>query len=642
MGSSNIRDLLTAFSPSKDLFAISTGDGRIKIWDTVKGQVQTEFTDMVASEESSLLAKPERPKGHLSVDYTCMKWLSLERKKKRKLGCSMLILGTGSGDVLALDVSAGQLKWRVSDCHPGGVSAVSFSRNGSCVYTAGSDGMVCQVDSLTGNLLEKFKASTKAISSMSVSPDGNIIATGAGQLKIFNSSDHKKMQKFSGHPGAIRCLIFSEDGKYILSSAVGERYVAVWNVGGGKKQSASCVLAMEHPAVFVDNKCVYSGEVDDAGLYVLAISEVGVCYLWFGLNIEDLRNAKPTKISISTEDITIKNYKGAVPTIFAARLQNSTKPASSQVFAAYGLLIKPSFQKILVHYGTDIKLSTSREGVLLPMTQSYVKSKRVDAQNGVIALDRANAGDALLSMPKVLDSHDGKNKPKTGLDDRMKDLVGSGIRKGEDDALEMEVDSVANCMEERLRSLGLLSEADDFTSMSRQNSTILEGIDLKAHVPQKKMKAIVLSKAPGDACKLLGVLMALWQSGSCSGKYVMPWIYSILVNHSHHLSSQEPVTQMLKSLFKVSKSRGSAIQSLLQLSGRLQLIVAQINKASQPKTPLQQEHNIDESDDDDDDVDDVIYKDDDGESEISSDEDRYAMFKEVALHSNVCTAHSNG
>lgn len=51
-----------------------------------------------------------------------------------------------------------------------GVSAISFSRSGSCVYTAGSDGMVCQIDPLTGNLLGKFKASTKGISYMSVSP----------------------------------------------------------------------------------------------------------------------------------------------------------------------------------------------------------------------------------------------------------------------------------------------------------------------------------------------------------------------------------------------------------------------------------------------------------------------------------------
>jgi U3 small nucleolar RNA-associated protein 5 len=29
------------------------------------------------------------------------------------------VLGTGSGDVLSLDVAAGQWKWRVSDCHPG-------------------------------------------------------------------------------------------------------------------------------------------------------------------------------------------------------------------------------------------------------------------------------------------------------------------------------------------------------------------------------------------------------------------------------------------------------------------------------------------------------------------------------------------
>ncbi|KAK2990299.1 hypothetical protein RJ640_014751 [Escallonia rubra] len=79
MGSStNIRDLLTSFSPSLDLFAISTGDGRIKIWDTVKGQVQTEFSEIVSANTTNLLAKPEG--GHLSVDYKCMKWLSLEKK----------------------------------------------------------------------------------------------------------------------------------------------------------------------------------------------------------------------------------------------------------------------------------------------------------------------------------------------------------------------------------------------------------------------------------------------------------------------------------------------------------------------------------------------------------------------------------
>lgn len=51
-----------------------------------------------------------------------------------------------------------------------GVRAIASSANGSSIYTAGADGMVCVIDFMTGNLLEKFKASTKAISCMCVSP----------------------------------------------------------------------------------------------------------------------------------------------------------------------------------------------------------------------------------------------------------------------------------------------------------------------------------------------------------------------------------------------------------------------------------------------------------------------------------------
>ena len=54
------------------------------------------------------------------------------------------------------------------DCR--GVRAIASSANVSSIYTAGVDGMVCVIDFMTGNLLEKFKASTKPVSCMSVSP----------------------------------------------------------------------------------------------------------------------------------------------------------------------------------------------------------------------------------------------------------------------------------------------------------------------------------------------------------------------------------------------------------------------------------------------------------------------------------------
>lgn len=51
-----------------------------------------------------------------------------------------------------------------------GVRAISSLANGSTFYTAGADGMICATDFSTGKLLEKFKASSKAVSCISVSP----------------------------------------------------------------------------------------------------------------------------------------------------------------------------------------------------------------------------------------------------------------------------------------------------------------------------------------------------------------------------------------------------------------------------------------------------------------------------------------
>lgn len=595
MEATNIRDVLTSFSPSFDFLAISSGDGRIKIWDTIKGQVQTDFANIVATDETDFFAKPEG--GHLSVDYTCMKWLSLEKKKKRKLRSSLLILGTGGGDVLGLDVSVGQLKWRVSDCHPGGVTAISSPANGSCVYTAGADGMVCELESMTGNLLGKFRASTKAISSMSVSSDGKLLATAAAQLKIFNCSDRKKMQKFSGHPGAVRCMTFSDDGKYVLSSAVGERYVAVWEVDGSKKKSACCVLAMDHPAISIDSKSIGVG---NAGLSVLSISEMGVCYLWSGKDIEELRNSKSTKVTVSVEDGLSKNYKGAVPTIFSAKLQSFSKPVTGNVFLAHGLLIKPSFEKISIQCGTDIKLTSSMDGILLPMTQSRKSKKGSENQKNITALDRANTEGALLPVPSTYNVVD--------TDSRT-------ISSTKDDA---EADEMIICLEDRLRAEGILSSDKDLTSNRNLLSKLLKGVNLEAHVPQRQMRAAVSSMTQDDAYTLLKALSAMWQSRSMNGQYILPWVCCILAHHNNYLRSEELSSELLDSLWELTKSKGEVTQLLQQLSGRLQLLTAQINKAADKSQSLKQEE---DSEVEDDDEDDVLYDEDDS-SDNASDEDK--------------------
>lgn len=194
---------------------------------------------------------------------------------------------------------------------------------------------------------------------------------------------------------------------------------------------------------------------------------------------------------------------------------------------------------------------------------------------------------------------------------------------------DMQVDDVTFCVEDRLRSLGILRNNDELTSNSMLDSKILKGFNLEANWPQRKvcllhrwntmsffatisvaiynsncffpsdfsflhqMREYVLSMTPSDAYKLLKVLLSMWQSRcaslifeivclpfsskqqpiwfffsklcilyesfvhwffnrSCCGKYILPWICCVLVNHSEFVISQEPVTQLLDSLYKVS------------------------------------------------------------------------------------------
>ncbi|PKA61233.1 hypothetical protein AXF42_Ash006130 [Apostasia shenzhenica] len=456
----DIRDLLASFSPSSDYFSIASADGRVKLWDTLKGQLLKEYVEFESSsDESKILSESKR--GHLSLDYKCMKWVRLERKKKNMLGSSLLVLGTGGGDVLAVEVSTGQLKWRLRDCCPGGVSAISCSRHCSYIHAAGFDGMVSQIDCLTGAVNRKFRSSTKKVSALAVSRDGNMLAVAAGQLRIFSCSENKKIQKFSGHPVSVRCIIFSEDGNYILSSGVGEKHIAIWRIDGGKKKSANCVLSMEHPAIFLDSR---GSDVEGSkvqGLYVIALSEMGMCYFWYGSSIKELQNRWPTKILLSFESSTLNRNKNQA--IFAAKLDRIVGPASALVHIAHGSLVKPSFEKFKVEFGVDLLLNTSQDGVLLPTNQSNISKKGEIVQAAVTTLDRANAEDAILPLPKL---HVHEKKRKHGMPVPDSDFVTSKVdlvtskSKNSHSPTEvqmqcMDVDETI-CIEERLREAGII------------------------------------------------------------------------------------------------------------------------------------------------------------------------------------------
>jgi U3 small nucleolar RNA-associated protein 5 len=112
----------------------------------------------------------------------------------------------------------------------------------------------------------------------------------------------------------VKALLFTPDGKYVLSCAVGERHVAMWQCEGSKADTGVvCSLSLEHPAVALD--CTgfdKEGEI----LRIVAVSEGGVAYIWSAPTVAELGTAKATTISTKG---TGKGSKSANSSVLAAR-----------------------------------------------------------------------------------------------------------------------------------------------------------------------------------------------------------------------------------------------------------------------------------------------------------------------------------
>ncbi|GJN08126.1 hypothetical protein PR202_ga26018 [Eleusine coracana subsp. coracana] len=560
-----IRNLLTSFSPDADSVTAATANSLLlplaQVWDAARGRLQTEFADIPSVEVG---AAAEAKRGHLALDYTCMKWVQLSNKKKRKAGSSLLVLGTGSGDVLALDVAGAQWKWRVSDCHPGGVTAVAYSKHGRCVYTAGTDGMVY----------------------------GKILATAAGQLRTFDTSDNKKMKKFSGHP-------MKEDYTFLLFLRL-----------------------------------------------VSAISGLGIMWM-------TCANKKPTKIALSKSSLARPQQAFS---IFAAKLQGVDGPDSAHVLLAYGSVVKPSFDKLLVCHGTDINLDISQDGVLLPNIQTTMPTKGQSAkkQETVTALDRANAEDATLPLPKLHTQEKKRKHAETKPSGDVEPTKPSGdveptkpsgdvepaidtdittarlipkrvpVQRIEDDSIRIE-DMMKECgvIDNRVDQ-----SLEDYPGVPTNILSDLFGsgsIKINADLPSKKIRAHLRLLKPKDACKLLDSLVSAWKTRSGRSELVLRWIYCLLVIHGRFIPTDKS-RKLIGSLEKMCVERYSATEDLLQLSGRLRLIVAQVDKnasVSDPPTEEMQDADaaaVQSDEEDDEEIDETVFGQDSDLSQTSDDD----------------------
>eukprot|EP00252_Welwitschia_mirabilis_P017989 TRINITY_DN40127_c0_g1_i1.p1 TRINITY_DN40127_c0_g1~~TRINITY_DN40127_c0_g1_i1.p1 ORF type:complete len:634 (-),score=144.83 TRINITY_DN40127_c0_g1_i1:483-2384(-) len=583
------KGILTEFSQGAEFFAIATPDGRIKIWNTVNGQLQSEFTSFASSAGDAL------HNGHLVLDYTCMKWRpisasSVTREKGKKQ--PLLVLGTGGGDLFAVDTATGQLLWKVADCHPGGVKSISFTSNGQALYSSGADGFICTLDCETGKIQERFRASKRHISCLAVSSDGQKLVTGAAELKLFTLSDKKKLQKFTGHPDTVRVVAFTKDGEHILSSAASERHIAVWACGVSKHiRAASCVLPMDQPPVSFD--CVGK---DKKGINILAVSEAGVAYLWHSQNMEQLKSTKSSKISVTSrgEDSPMGSTRKRV-CILAAKILEGGNEESTTILVAYGKSVKPKFERVSTKHGHDVIIGGSENGTLLASSQIKDSGMQFSKGGKVTVLGPENAEDAIIPKPKLELLDVGT---QNGISVGTREMDGN---EQADVCEDMDIDVEAeSALADRLVQLGVLKKEDDVPTevrcslesksvdslnvLQREALDAIENALTKNRFHVKKEKAIRKSLAAlsaSDAVGLLQVLILRLKSMPRAAMPILSLIKTLLLRFPGTILSDEGSLSLLEDLHKTIEPRLSSFQTVFQLHGRLHLIMTQIrgNKA---------------------------------------------------------------
>ncbi len=77
------------------------------------------------------------------------------------------------------------------------------------------------------------------------SPDGKLAARGHGQIiTVWNVATGQDVLQLVGHTGGIRSLLFSHDGRFLVSTG-GDGAIRLWNLQGGKELAALIALGRE-------------------------------------------------------------------------------------------------------------------------------------------------------------------------------------------------------------------------------------------------------------------------------------------------------------------------------------------------------------------------------------------------------------
>lgn len=150
---------------------------------------------------------------------------------------SLIAFGDSYGGLFWWDVKSKKVRSNDNGHEEQGVTSVCFSPDGKRLVTGWLQSLFWEAgsaivwDVATGKHLVELKANARDVSSVTVSPDGLVIATGHsdGNIRIWKQDTGRLLHTFSGHAGDVTSLRFTPNAMRLVSAG-SDKTIRTWNM----------------------------------------------------------------------------------------------------------------------------------------------------------------------------------------------------------------------------------------------------------------------------------------------------------------------------------------------------------------------------------------------------------------------------
>ncbi|XP_010537978.1 PREDICTED: WD repeat-containing protein 43 isoform X2 [Tarenaya hassleriana] len=546
MAREKLKPLLISFTADGNYLAVLSPNGTVRVWSTT---------------DESLLAEWQHSDSESAISSSCMALSFVGKKPKKGRGKCLLALGAKDGNISTIDAFTGEMKWKFSECSPGGVADISFLRNGRHLCVIGNDGTVFEMNSETGECLMDLKVSKRPISSVAFSCDEKLIALASRKMRILELENGKELLKFPTDVGSVNRIAMSDNGKTVITSEIGQNYLQVWNCDydSGNAVRGPALTLSNAPVSF---ECRSGGDEQDSTV-VLAILQSGPAYLWNLKNV--FEDGDASKISVKPKK-----------SIFAAKLLSVEAEKPIVAVAAYGSVDSPKFSHIEIsRTGGDVVINPK-------CGPTEFQDKGVSTNGGELAdaearmnRKRSEPDPDLPTTRAVSDSDtdgvlvdDDPNEPTMGEKLASLNLLDNDKRGSQ----EPPESSLPDTAPPTAASVNVLLKQ----ALHADDRALL--LDCLYNRDEKVIANSVATLNSSDVLKLLNSLLPIIQSRGALLACAIPWIKSLLLKHTGGIMSQESSLQALNTMYQLIESRISTLQTAVEVSSSLDFLYTGIVK----------------------------------------------------------------